>query len=68
MMIALCEGVILIPLDLQLFSHAGPVGTVQSILIEPFDIKAEAAECQKDHVEFAHQFFLSWRVVTWVPL
>jgi hypothetical protein len=44
MMIVWHEGVILIPLDLQFFSHARPVGTVQSILIEPFDIETEAAE------------------------
>lgn len=59
-MMARREETILIPLDLQLFSHTRPVGTVQSILIEPFDVEAEAAERQKDHVKFAHQFLLSW--------
>lgn len=44
MMIARREGFILIPLDLQFLPHAGPVSTVQSILIEPFDVEAEAAE------------------------
>lgn len=67
-MIVRCERVILIPLDLQLLPHARPVGTVQSILIEPFDVETEAAERQKDHIKFAHQFLFGWRVVAWVPL
>lgn len=59
---------VLVASNLELFAHAGPVRRVQRILVEPFDVEAQAAECEQDAVEFAHELFLFGGVMAWVPL
>lgn len=44
---------VLVSFDLQLLPHTRPVGTVQSVLIQPFDVEAQTAEREKDHVELS---------------
>lgn len=34
------QNLVLVAFDFQLFPHARPVGTIQGILVKPFDVEA----------------------------
>jgi hypothetical protein len=59
---------IFVAFDFQLLTHARPVRSIQSILVKPFDIEAQAAEREQNTVELAHELLLFGRVVGWIPL